>query len=127
MSSKFVPYRPNWDLVSQYVSVPRTKIVYCDADGSSQTHKYTMQFSDFTYAQFTDTQTCGTYLVSVVTWGYTPKHGLWVVSYSGGNRSYTALTNIVGADAATVSVVTDDGTPYIQVVASGKVTISTLN
>ena len=129
VSNKFVPYRPNYDLVSAYVNTARTKLVYCNSQGSSTTHKYTMQFSDFKYAQFTDseTQTCGTYLVSVVTWGYTPKHGLWIVSYSGGNRTYTALTNIVGADAATVSVVTDDGTPYIQVVASGKVAISTLN
>lgn len=86
-----------------------------------------MQFSDFKYAQFGDSESVGTYLISVVTWAFTPKHGLWIVSYSGGNRSYTTVTNIVGADAATVSVVTDDGTPYIQVVASGKVTISTLN
>ena len=62
-----------------------------------------------------------------MTWSTNPKHGLWIVSYSGGARSYAVLTNIVGADAANVTVVTNVSDPYIEVTASGKVTISTLN
>lgn len=87
-----------------------------------------MKTSDFLYSQFNaSTSKCGTYLISVVTWGVTPKQGLWIVSYSGSVLSYAVLTNIVGSDAANVSVVTDVNDPYIEVTASGKVTISTLN
>ena len=66
-------------------------------------------------------------MISVVTWSTTPKHGLWIVSFSGGARSYTTLSNIVGSDAATVSVVTNVDNPYIEIICSGKVAISTLN
>lgn len=126
VSSKFVPYRPNYDLVCQYTSVPRTKIVYCSASGSSKTHEYIMTFNDFEYAQFDGTKTCGTYLISVVTWGFTPKVGVWLVSYTGGDLSYNDITNIVNPSDATVTVQIVNN-KKIQVVSSGKVTISTLN
>jgi len=83
-----------------------------------------MTFDDFEYAQFDGTKTCGTYLISVVTWGFTPQVGLWIVSYTGGDLSYNDITNIVNPSAATVQMV---NSKKIQVTASGKVTISTLN
>lgn len=85
-----------------------------------------MNFDDFEYDQFEGTKTCGTYLISVVTWGFTPKVGVWLVSYTGGDLSYNAITNIVNPSDATVTVQIVNN-KKIQVVSSGKVTISTLN
>ena len=113
--------------LTPYATTPRTKLVYSNVYQASSTHQYTMNMSDFAYSQFAGSMACGTYLISVVTWSTTPKHGLWIVSYSGGARSYAVLSNIVNQDAATVSVVTNVSEPYIEVTASGKVTISTLN
>lgn len=113
--------------MGDYVNTPRTKLVYSVAYQNSTTNTYVMKMSDFVYSQFDGTSTCGTYLISVVTWSTTPKHGLWIVSYSGGARSYAVLSNIVNPDAATVAVVTNVSDPYIEVTTSGKVTISTLN
>lgn len=82
-----------------------------------------MKTDDFYYSQLDGTKTAGSYLVSIVIWNTTPRHELWLVSFTGGNTSYAIATKILGNEnALTVS----DGVITIGP-TTGKITISTLH
>ena len=99
------------------------KQVYADASTAAKEHNYQLRLTDFKVAG------CGTYLVMVVPWGYTPTPSLYAISYSGGNVNYSVVNKIFGAD---ISFAMDSENPThlanntITFTASGKVTIYTI-
>ena len=128
VSKKYVPYRPNWDLVCKNVndlqganSFLGLKIVYANAYSESHTHSYLAAFADT--ASISGSGSCMTYLIMIVTWGTSPSQSMYALSISGGNLNYSTLTKVFGADA---NVTYDNTTHKIQVVSTGRVTIYAL-
>ena len=110
VSKKYVPFK--------YPDAFST--VHRSTSNASRTISYTMKHSDF-ITKLSPGASCGTYLISVVSWSTTPTFSLYTVSYSGGLTTYTNTTKIAGGDL-TITITGDT----MSFDTSGKVVIYAL-
>lgn len=114
----------DWEVSKKYVpfEYPDTlSTVYRSLSTASRTISYKMERSDFINKFSAPVTSCGTYLISVVSWSTTPTFSLYTVSYSGGVTTYTNITKIAGGDL-TITITGDT----MSFDTSGKVVIYAL-
>lgn len=97
------------------------KCVYTVSSNSAIARSYQMSTSDF-IGTSTENSKCGTYIITNVSWGTSPKFSMYAVSYSGGVLSYKNITKIAGEDI-NVNVDTNNN---ITCTVSGKLCIYAL-